>query len=88
MPRILCPSLFVLVLAACSDDEPRRPDSPVAPSISVVAADTAVDTSSTVCRAYVREYAAVHAAKDSGALDVRSRQRSAALSAVIADACR
>ena len=89
MRCIACVPLFALVLvAACRDDEPRRPDNPVAPSVSLVAADTALDTSSTVCRAYVREYAAVHAAKDSGAFDPRSRQRSAALSAVIADACR
>lgn len=89
MPRILCASLFALLLtAACRDDEPMRPDNPVAPSVAVVAADTAVDMSSSVCRAYVREYAAVRAAKDSGALDPRQRQRSAALSAVIADACR
>ena len=88
MPRILCASLSVLALVACSNDEPRRPDNPVAPMVSVVAEEAPLDTSSSVCRAYVREYAAVHAAKDSGALDVRSRQRSAALSAVIADACR
>lgn len=88
MPRILCASLLVLALVACSNDEPRRPDNPVAPMVSVVAEEAPLDTSSSVCRAYVREYAAVHAAKDSGALDVRSRQRSAALSAVIADACR
>jgi len=87
--RIACASLFVLLFAAaCSDDEPRRPDNPVAPSVSLVAEEAPLDTSSSVCRAYVREYAAVRAAKDSGTLDMRSRQRSAALSAVIADACR
>lgn len=88
MPRILCAALFVLVLAACSDDEPRRPGNPVAPTVSVVVEEAPLDTSSSVCRAYVREYAAVRAAKDSGTLDVRLRQRTAALSAVIADACR
>ena len=88
MPRIACALLLVLLVAACRDDEPRRSQNPVEPSVSLVASDTALDTSSTVCRAYVREYAAVHAAKDSGAFDPRSRQRFAALSAVIADACR
>ena len=88
MPRILCASLFVLVLAACSDDEPRRSGDPVAPMVSVVAEEAPLDTSSSVCRAYVREYAAVRAAKDSGAFDPLSRQRSAALSTVIDDACR
>ena len=87
MPRILCASLFLLVLAACSDDESRR-GNPVAPAVSVVVEEAPLDTSSSVCRAYVREYAAARAAKDSGVLDVRLRQRTAALSAVIADACR
>ncbi len=89
MRRIAYVPLFALLLVvACRDDEPLRPDNPVAPSVALVAADTAVDTSSSVCRAYVREYAAVRAAKDSGAFDPQSRQRSAALSAVIDDACR
>lgn len=89
MPRIACASLLVLLLGtACRDDEPRRPDNPVAPSVSLVVEDTAPSTSSTVCRAYVREYAAVRAAKDSAVMDPRSRQRFAALSAVIDDACR
>jgi hypothetical protein len=79
----------LLALAvACRDDQARRPDNPVAPTVSTVADDVAFDTSSTVCRAYAREYAALRAAKDSGAFDPRARQRSAALNAVIADACR
>ena len=89
MRGIACvPLLALLLVAACRDDEPRRPQNPVAPDVSVVVEELPLDTSSSVCRAYVREYAAVRAAKDSGSLDVRSRERSAALSAVIADACR
>ena len=88
MPRILCASLFLCLLTAACRDEPRAPDNPVGPTVSLGVEEAPLDTSSSVCRAYVREYAAVRAAKDSGAFDVQSRQRSAALSAVIADACR
>ena len=88
MSRVLCASLFVVLLAAACRDEPGRPADPVAPAVSVVSEEAPLDTSSSVCRAYVREYAAVRAAKDSGAFDAQSRQRSAALSAVIDDACR
>lgn len=89
MSRLACVSLFaVLLLAACRDDEPLRSADPVAPEVSVVVEELPLDTSSSVCRAYVREYAAVRAAKDAGVLDVRSRERAAALNTVIADACR
>jgi hypothetical protein len=89
MRCIACaPVLAVLLLASCRDDEPRRPANPAAPDVAVVAEEAPLDTSSSVCRAYVREYTALRAAKDSGVVDVRARQRSAALSAVIADACR
>jgi hypothetical protein len=88
MPRILCVSALVFLLAAaCRDDEPQS-GNPVAPAVSVVTEAAPLDTSSSVCRAYVREYAALRAAKDSGVLDVRARQRAAALNAVIDDACR
>ena len=88
MARILCATLFVCLLTAACRDEPRAPDNPVGPTVSLGVEEAPLDTSSSVCRAYVREYAAVRAAKDSGALDVRSRQRAATLNAVIADACR
>jgi len=87
--RTTCWSLALLLAAAvaCRDDEPR-PTEPLVPSVSVVAADTSPDMSSTVCRAYARELAAARAVKDSGGTDPLLRQRTAALSAVIADACR
>lgn len=79
--------LTVLLFAVACDDEPGRPRATTEPSLTVTPVDSP-DTTSTVCRAYVRELDAAKTLRDRARSDLLLRQKVATLDAVIADACR
>ena len=81
--------LTVLLIAVACDDDTERPRSTTEPALIVApAADSLVETTSTVCLAYAREREAATTLKDRARGDLLLRQKVATLDAVIADACR